>query len=321
MIRFLILRLLATIPVMGVVAMVVFALVRLDKGKAAAQLAGDNATPELIARINAQLGLDRPVWEQFVIWAADLLQGDLGRSIQSKIPVLTLIGDRIEPTLSLAATTLFYSVLIAVPLGVVAAWQQGRLLDRLIMIVSVIGFSVPVFVLGYVLILAFPMALGEWFPDLFGWLQVQGFRPIRDGLGPFLSTILLPTLALSGIYIALVARITRASMLEALGQDYIRTAHAKGATTARVLTRHALRNAAVPIVSVIGIGLVLLIGGVVVTETVFNIPGIGRLTVEAILGADYPIIQGVLLVFSAIYVLINLAIDVLYTLLDPRIRY
>jgi peptide/nickel transport system permease protein len=321
MIRFLIFRLMATLPVMGVVAMVVFSLVRLDKGKAAAQLAGDNATPEIIARINVQLGLDKPVWEQFLIWVGDLLQGDLGRSIQSKIPVLTLIGDRIEPTLSLAATTLLYSVLIAVPMGVLAAWQHGRLLDRIIMVLSVVGFSVPVFVLGYVLILAFPLWLADRFPDVFGWLQVQGFRSIREGVGPFLSTILLPTLALSGIYIALVARITRASMLEALSQDYIRTAHAKGAATSRVLTRHALRNAAVPIVSVIGIGLVLLIGGVVVTETVFNIPGIGRLTVEAILGADYPIIQGVLLVFSVIYVLINLAIDILYTLLDPRIRY
>jgi peptide/nickel transport system permease protein len=321
MIRFLIFRLMATIPVMGVVAMVVFALVRLDKDKAAAQLAGDNATPEIIARINAQLGLDRPIWEQFLVWVGDLLQGDLGRSIQSKIPVLTLIGDRIEPTLSLAATTLVYSVLIAVPMGVLAAWQHGRALDRIIMILSVIGFSVPVFVLGYTLILAFPLWLGDRFPEIFGWLQVQGFRSIREGFGPFLSTILLPTLALSGIYIALVARITRASMLETLAQDYIRTAHAKGATTGRVLTRHALRNAAVPIVSVIGIGLVLLIGGVVVTETVFNIPGIGRLTVEAILGADYPIIQGVLLVFSVIYVLINLLIDLLYTLLDPRIRY
>ena len=321
MIRFLILRLMATIPVMGVVAMVVFALVRLDKGKAAAQLAGDNATPEIIARISAQLGLDRPIWEQFLIWVGELLQGDLGRSVQSRIPVLTLIGDRIEPTLSLAATTLVYSVAIAVPMGILAAWQQGRLLDRVIMVLSVIGFSVPVFVLGYTLILTLPMWLGERYPGLFGWLQVQGFHSLGEGLGPFLSTIVLPTLALSGIYIALVARITRASMLEALAQDYIRTAHAKGATTRRVLTRHALRNAAVPIVSVIGIGLVLLIGGVVVTETVFNIPGIGRLTVEAILGADYPIIQGVLLVFSVIYVLINLLIDVLYTLLDPRIRY
>jgi peptide/nickel transport system permease protein len=210
-------------------------------------------------------------------------------------------------------TTLLFSVLVAVPMGVVAAWQHGRWPDRLIMIFSVIGFSVPVFVLGYVLILVFPINLGL--------LHVQGFQSIGDGLGGFLSRITLPTLALSVIYIALVARITRTSMLEALSQDYIRTAYAKGAATRTVLIAHGLRNAAVPIVSVIGIGLVLLIGGVVVTETVFNIPGIGRLTVDAILGSDYPIIQGVLLVFSVIYVLINLVIDVLYTLLDPRIRY
>jgi peptide/nickel transport system permease protein len=311
--RFLALRLIATIPVMGVVAIVVFILVRLDRGKAAAQLCGDICPPERLAEIMTRLGMDKPIWEQFAIWLLQLLQGDFGRSIQSQIPVLKLIGDRVEPTLSLATTTLVFSVLVAVPMGVVAAWQHGKWPDRLIMIFSVIGFSVPVFVLGYVLILAFPLRLG--------WFHVQGFQSIGDGIGGFFSHITLPTLALSVIYIALVARITRTSMLESLAQDYIRTAYAKGAATRTVLMAHALRNAAVPIVSVIGIGLVLLIGGVVVTETVFNIPGIGRLTVDAILGADYPIIQGVLLVFSVIYVLINLVIDVLYTLLDPRIRY
>ncbi len=321
MARFLTLRLLATIPVLGVVAVVVFLLVRLDRGKAAAILCGDICPPERLAEIMGRLGLDRPVWEQFAVWLGNVASGDFGRSIQSQIPVVRLIGDRLEPTLSLAATTLLFSVLVAVPMGVVAAWQHGRWPDRLIMLFSVAGFSVPVFVLGYALILLFPMTLGVHWPALFGWLQVQGFQPIGQGLGGFLARIILPTLALSVIYIALVARITRATMLETLAQDYIRTAYAKGGTTRRVLVAHALRNAAVPIVSVIGIGLVLLIGGVVVTETVFNIPGIGRLTVEAILGSDYPIIQGVLLVFSFIYVLINLAIDVLYTLLDPRIRY
>ena len=311
--RFLTLRLIATIPVMGVVAVVVFVLVRLDRGKAAAQLCGDICSPERLAEIMTRLGMDKPLWEQFALWLVQLLQGDFGRSIQSQIPVLELIGDRVEPTLSLATTTLLFSMLVAVPMGVVAAWQHGKWPDRLIMIFSVIGFSVPVFVLGYILILVFPLNLG--------WLNVQGFQSIGAGLGGFLAHITLPTLALSVIYIALVARITRTSMLEALAQDYIRTAYAKGATTSTVLIAHALRNAAVPIVSVIGIGLVLLIGGVVVTETVFNIPGIGRLTVDDILGSDYPIIQGVLLVFSVIYVLINLVIDVLYTLLDPRIRY
>jgi peptide/nickel transport system permease protein len=311
--RFLALRLIATFPVMGVVAILVFGLTRLDRGKAAALLAGDNATAEILAGINAQLGLDRPLWEQFALWLMHILQGDLGRSIQSNISVLKLIGDRIEPTLSLAATTLLLSVLVAVPMGVVAAWQHGKWPDRSIMVFSVVGFSVPVFVLAYVLILAFPMTIG--------WFHVQGFQSIRFGVPGFLARILLPTLALSVTYIALIARITRTSMLDALAQDYIRTAHAKGVATRSVLIRHALRNAAVPIVSIVGIGLVFLIGGVVVTETVFNIPGIGRLTVEAILGADFPVIQGVLLVFSVVYVLINLAIDVIYTALDPRIRY
>ncbi len=311
--RFLIVRLLSTIPVMGVVAMIVFALVRLDRGKAAAILCGDVCPPETLDRIQEQLGLNAPIWEQFLGWVWKILGGDLGLSIQSKIPVAKLIGDRIEPTLSLAATTLIFSVAVAVPMGVIAAWKQGKWPDRLIMVFSVIGFSVPVFVLGYVLILVFPASLG--------WLHVQGFQSITSGLGGFLGRITLPTLALSVIYVALIARITRASMLESLAQDYIRTAYAKGANRRTVLLHHALRNAAVPIVSIIGIGLVLLIGGVVVTETVFNIPGVGRLTVEAILGADYPIIQGVLLVFSALYVFINLVIDVAYTLLDPRIRY
>jgi peptide/nickel transport system permease protein len=313
MARFLALRLIATVPVMIVVAIVVFLLVRLDRGKAAAQLCGDNCPPERLAEIVSRLGMDRPIHEQFGAWLLQLLRGDFGKSIQSQIPVAELIGKHLEPTLSLAATTLLFSVIVAVPMGVIAAWQHGRWPDRLIMLFSVIGFSVPVFVLGYVLVLAFPIGVG--------WFNVQGFEPIGKGLLPFLGRIVLPTLALSVIYIALIARITRASMLESLGQDYIRTAYAKGVPTRRVLLAHALRNAAVPIVSVIGIGLVLLIGGVVVTETVFAIPGIGRLTVDAILGSDYPIIQGVLLVFSVIYVLINLAIDVLYTLLDPRIRY
>ncbi|MGE0737501.1 MAG: ABC transporter permease [Alphaproteobacteria bacterium] len=312
MARFLALRLLAAIPVMGVVAIVVFALLRLS-GRPGALLAGDAATPEQIAKINADLGLDRPLVEQFLLWIGNLLSGDLGYSFHSRISVAKLIADRIEPTLSLAATTLLFSIAIAVPMGVIAAWRHGRAADTGVMIFAVIGFSVPVFVLGYFWVFVFSMNLD--------WLPVQGFVPIGKGLGEFLRHLALPTLALSAIYIALVARITRTSMLESLSQDYIRTAYAKGASTFAVLTRHALRNAAVPIVSVIGIGLVLLVGGVVVTETVFNIPGIGGLIVDAILGRDYPIIQGVLLLLALVYVMINLLIDFLYTLLDPRIRY
>jgi peptide/nickel transport system permease protein len=303
----------AAIPVMGVVAVFVFLLLRLSPGDPAAILAGDAATVENIAAIRADLGLDKPLPEQFVTWMGQLLQGDLGRSVFSKQPVTVLIGQRIEPTISLALMTLVFSVLVAVPMGIIAAWRQGGWLDRGIMALSVAGFSIPVFVLGYILIYFFSMKL-----DL---LPVQGFASLSEGILPFLERITLPMVTLSFIYIALFARITRAAMLEVLGEDYIRTAHAKGLKENVVLVKHALRNAAIPIVSVIGIGFALMIGGVVVTETVFNIPGVGRLVVDAVLARDYPIIQGVILLFSGVYVLINLAIDVAYVLLDPRIRY
>ena len=224
-----------------------------------------------------------------------------------------MISQRVEPTMSLALTTLIFAIVVAVPMGILAAWKHGSWFDRGIMALSVAGFSIPVFVLGYIMVYVFSMKL-----DLF---PAQGFASIRDGLPAFLERIALPTVTLSFIYIALFARITRTAMLEVLNEDYIRTAHAKGLKERVVLVKHALRNAAIPIVSVIGIGFALLIGGVVITETVFNIPGIGRLVVDAVLGRDYPIIQGVILVFSGVYVLINLAIDVAYVMLDPRIRY
>lgn len=313
MVAFVLKRLMATIPVMGMVALVVFLILRLSPGDPAAILAGDAATPEIIAGIRANLGLDRPIMVQFGAWVWQLLHGDLGNSLLSLQPVSTTIGEKIGPTVSLAVTTIVFAVVVAVPLGVIAAWKHGTWIDRAVMGLSVIGFSVPVFVLGYGWIWGFAIEL-RWFP-------VQGFRPITDGVGPFLSHLVLPTLTLSVIFIALIARITRASVLEVLAEDYIRTAHAKGVAEHRVLTRHALRNAAVPIVSVIGIGIALLLGGVVVTESVFNLPGLGRLTVDAVLSRDYPIIQGVILVFSGIYVLINLLIDIAYTAFDPRIRY
>lgn len=313
MLRLVLSRIVAAIPVMGVVAIFVFLMLRLSPGDPAAILAGDAATPEIIAGIRTDLGLDRPIPEQFVTWIGQLAQGDLGNSVFSKQPVTTLIGQRIEPTISLALCTLIFAILVAVPMGILAAWKQGSWLDRIIMALSVAGFSIPVFVLGYVLVFIFSMKL-DFFP-------AQGFASLSEGLPAFLARIALPTLALSFIYIALFARITRAAMLDVLGEDYIRTAHAKGLKERVVLVKHALRNAAIPIVSVIGIGFALLIGGVVITETVFNIPGIGRLVVDAVLARDYPIIQGIILLFSGIYVLINLAIDIAYVLLDPRIRY
>jgi peptide/nickel transport system permease protein len=313
MLGYIIRRLLATIPVIGFVAFFVFSLLYLTPGDPAAVIAGDIATVADIERIRQKLGLDQPFLTRFSTWAAAVLQGDLGISIFTNLPVTQLIGQRIEPTLSLALLTLIISVLVAVPMGVVAAWKAGKTIDRLVMLFSVAGFSVPVFVLAYLLIYLFAIELD--------WLPVQGYTPLREGFWPWLSHLILPSLALGTIYIALIARITRATMLEVLAQDYVRTAHAKGLAPRAVLMGHALKNAAVPIVTVIGIGVALLISGVVVTESVFAIPGIGRLTVDAIIRRDYPIIQGVILLFSAVYVFVNLAVDLSYRFFDPRIRY
>jgi peptide/nickel transport system permease protein len=313
MLAFVARRILATIPVLGMVAIFVFLMLRLTPGDPAAIIAGDAANTQQIALIRERLGLNEPIHEQFVTWIGNLLQGNLGESFFFKTAVADLIAQRVGPTLMLATSTIIVTVLVAVPLGVIAAYRRGTLIDRVVMGFSVLGFSVPTFVLGYLLIYLFAIRL-----DLF---PVQGYTSLLDGFWPFLHRLVLPTLTLSVIYIALIARITRASMLDVLGEDYIRTAHAKGLTNRAVLLRHGLRNAAVPIVTVIGIGIALLIGGVVVTESVYNIPGLGRLTVDAVLGRDYPTIQGVILVFSFAYVLINLLIDISYTLLDPRIRY
>ena len=306
-------RLFATIVVMAVVAFVVFLLLYLTPGDPAAILAGDAATSDDIARIRERLGLDDPFLARFGHWVWALLHGDLGVSIFTNLPVTHLIAQRIEPTLSLTACTLVIAILVAVPLGMVAAARAGTWVDRAVMAFSVAGFSVPVFVLAYVLILVFSIELE--------WLPVQGYRPIREGLWEWARHLVLPSAALGTVYIALIARMTRASVLDVLAQDYVRTARAKGLAPVAVLVRHALKNAAVPIATVIGIGIALLIGGAIVTETVFALPGIGRLTVDAILRRDYPIIQGVVLIFSAAYVLVNLAVDLSYMVFDPRIRY
>lgn len=312
MLRLIASRVLATIPVMGIVALIVFFMLRLS-GDPAAILAGDTATPDQVERIRAALGLDRPIYLQFIGWLGQLLRFDLGTSLFTGLPVTTLIAQRIEPTLMLALTTIIFSVLVAVPLGVLAAWKAGGWIDRFVMMLSVLGFSVPVFVMGYFLIFSFSINL-RWFP-------VQGYTSPFVDPSRFISQITLPTLTLSFIYIALISRITRASVMEVLGEDYIRTARAKGQVERKVLFRHALKNAAVPIVTVIGLGVALLIGGVVVTESVYNIPGLGRLVVDAITRRDYPIIQGLILFFALIYIVLNLIIDIIYTIVDPRIRY
>ncbi len=309
---FILQRIVATIPVMGVVALVVFFMLRLS-GDPAAILAGDTATQEQIAGIRTALGLDQPIHIQFFTWIWQIVRGDLGVSLFTGLPVTTLIAQRLEPTVMLATTTIIFSVIVAVPLGVLAAWKAGTWIDRAVMILAVIGFSVPVFVMGYFLIFGFAINL-RWFP-------VQGYTSPFVDFARFTNQIVLPTLTLSAIYIALIARITRASVIEVLNEDYIRTARAKGQIERRVLFVHALKNAAVPIVTVIGLGIALLIGGVVVTESVYNIPGLGRLVVDAITRRDYPIIQGLILFFAFVYILLNLIIDLIYTMVDPRIRY
>ena len=306
-------RLLATVPVVGVVAIAVFGLLHVVPGDPAVIIAGDYATAEDVARIRSKLGLDRPFLTQVEIWLSSVVHGDLGTSIFSGLPVATLIKQRAEATVALTVLAMLISIGVGVPLGVLAAWRKGSWIDRLVMVLAVSGFSMPVFWLGFVLVYAFAISVP--------WLPVQGFQPLAGGVGPFLRHLILPAVTLSVVYMALIARMTRASMLGVLGEDYIRTAFAKGLAPHRVLLRHALKNASLPVVTVIGLGFALLIGGAVVTESVFALPGLGRLTVDAIVRRDYPVIQGVILVVSAAYVLINLVVDLLYVVLDPRIRF
>jgi peptide/nickel transport system permease protein len=313
MLSYILRRILATIPVMAIVAFFVFSLLYIAPGDPAAVIAGDQASPADVERIRQGLGLDRPFLVQFGSWLWHILHGDLGTSIFTNLPVAALIAQRIEPTLSLMVLTLVLAIVVAVPLGVMAAWKAGSWIDRAIMGFAVFAFSLPVFVVGYVLAYVFALR--------FEWLPVQGYTPLAAGFWPWLQNLILPAVALGSVYIALIARITRASMLEVLQQDYIRTARAKGLDQSSILFVHALKNAAVPIVTVIGIGVALLIGGAVVTESVFAIPGLGRLTIDAILRRDYPVIQGIVLLFSFLYVLVNLVVDLTYTLVDPRIRY
>ena len=305
-------RLASTFVVMAIVGLIVFLLLHLAPGSPAAIIAGDNATPAQIIAINHQLGLDRPLPVQFLVWAGQVLRGNFGTSIFSGEPVMRLILQRLPATLSLSLVTIAFAGTIAVIGGVLAAWRAGGVLDRILMGVAALGFSVPVFVVGYLLIYLFAITLH--------WLPVQGYMPLRRGFWPWFSHLILPALSLGLAYLALIARITRASVLEVLAEDYMRTARAKGATPTSQLFHHALRNAGVPIATVIGIGVALLISGVVLTETVFNIPGVGRLTVDAITNRDYPIIQGIMVIFAGAYVVVNLLVDLSYSLIDPRIR-
>ncbi|MBW2062457.1 MAG: ABC transporter permease [Deltaproteobacteria bacterium] len=306
-------RIFMIIPVMVLVALIVFSLLYLVPGDAASILAGDLASPEDVERIREQLNLDEPIYIQFVKWVWSLLHGDLGESVFYQLPVSRLMLQRLQPTLTLAIGTIIVSVALSLPAGIIAAFKAGKWADRVTMAFSVLGFSMPIFVVGYLFIFIFSFKL-NWFP-------IQGYVALSEGILPWIRSVTLPCLTLGVVYAALIARITRATMVEVLTQDYIRMAYAKGMPLRIVLIRHALRNAAVPIITIIGLTFVVLLSGVVVTETVFNIPGIGRLVVDAISQRDYPIIRSVLFVFSWVYVLINLVIDIIYSLVDPRIQY
>lgn len=313
MLKFVLSRAVAAIPVIIIVSIATFALLRLAPGDPATALAGESATPEVVAAIREQFGLDKPLYIQYKIWIENMLEGDFGTSIISGQPVIDMIIDRLEPTLSLALVTITFAVLIAIPLGILAAAKRGTVIDKLVMLLAVVGFSVPVFVVAYILILFMSVDL-QWFP-------VQGFRSIRDGIGEFALYITLPATARTLLYVALITRMTRTSILEVLNEDFVRTARAKGISETRVLFRHALGNAAVPIITIVAISFATMLTGVVVTESVFNLPGVGRLTIDAVLARDYPIIQAEIFLASIIFVLFNLAVDIIYALVDPRIRY
>jgi peptide/nickel transport system permease protein len=303
-------RVLATLPVMAVVALIVFGLIHLAPGDPAALIAGDLASTDDIARLRTSLGLDQPLWRQLLLWAAKLAHGDLGISIFTQVPVTELLAQRLEPTLSIAVLTMAISLLLAIPLGTLAAYRAGSWIDRAVMLFAVLAFSLPVFLIGYLLIYTFSIQLQ--------WLPVQGYSRLAEGVGPWLRHLALPCVNLALVYMALLTRMTRATVLEVLQEDYIRTARAKGLGVLAVLG-HALRNAAIPIATTVGVGVALLIGGVVVTETVFAIPGVGRLVIDSVQRHDYPVIQSVLLLSAGVYVLINLLVDLSYPLFDPRV--
>jgi peptide/nickel transport system permease protein len=313
MATYIIRRLLALIPVLLLVSVIAFGLVHLTPGDPVANILGDKATVEDIARVRGQLGLDRPLPEQYARWLLNVLRGDLGKSVFNDQPVVSMLIERIEPTLMLAGLALVLTVLIGIPAGVFAAMKHNSSFDQGLMLLALLGVSMPNFWLGLNLILIFSVLLG--------WLPSGGYVPLADNPLGSLQSVLLPALALGFSQAALVARITRASMLEVLQADYVRTARAKGLHWTLVNFRHALKNALLPTITVVGLVVAVLVGGSAITETVFTIPGAGRLVVNAVLRRDYPVVQGAILLVAVLYVLINLLVDIIYVYVDPRIRY
>jgi peptide/nickel transport system permease protein len=306
-------RLVAVIPVMLVVATVSFVLIRLAPGDPASVIAGPYATAEDIGRLQQSLGLDQPLPVQLVKWYGRLARGDLGDSIFLRRPVLEAIFERLEPTLLLTAWAMLIAVAVGVPVGVISARHHNTVLDQSFMALALVGLSVPNFLLGLLMILCF----GVWL----GWLPVAGYVALEGGLWPNLRSLIMPALALGLVQSALIARITRSSMLDVLREQYILAGRSKGLSERAVIYKHALKNAIIPTLTVIGITFALLVGGAVVIETVFNIPGLGRLIISAVLRRDYPVVQGVVLLIAVTYTAINLLVDLAYLAIDPRIRF
>jgi peptide/nickel transport system permease protein len=311
--RYLLSRLGGMLVVMAIVAVLVFVLTRAASGDPIAVLLGDQATAEDIARVQKVYGLDKPLPVQFGLWVRELAHGNLGESIFLQRPVTQALWERAEPTTLLSLLAVAIAVLIGVPCGVVSATHRGTLVDQFFTGFAMLGASVPSFWFGLVLMQVFAVSLG-WFP-------VSGYGEPGASLAARIHCLVLPATVLGVLNSALIIRFTRASMLDVLGEDYVRTARAKGLPESSVVLRHALRNALVPIVTVIGLTVALMIGGAVVTETVFGLPGVGNLVVSAVVRRDYPVIQGALLVVAAIYVVINFTIDLLYVVADPRVKY
>jgi len=306
-------RALAIIPVMLVVATVSFVLIRLAPGDPASVLAGPDASTEDLVQLRTALGMDQPLPVQLVKWYARLAQGDLGQSIFLRRPVVQAVVERLEPTLLLTLWGTILSILIGVPAGIVSARHHNTAVDQSFMALALLGLSIPNFLLGLLMILVF----GVWL----GWLPVSGYVPLDEGVWRNLRSLLMPAVSLGLVQSALVARITRSSMLDVLREQYILSGRAKGLSERAVVYKHALKNAIMPTLTVIGITVALLIGGAVVIETVFNIPGVGRLIISAVLRRDYPVVQGVVLLIALAYTVINLLVDLAYLVIDPRIRY
>ncbi len=306
-------RLLALIPVALVVATIAFVLIHLAPGDPASIIAGPDASPEDVQKISRQLGLDRPLPVQLVAWWARLARGDLGDSIFLRKPVVAAIVDRVEPTLLLTAFATVISVLIGVPAGVISARHHNTVTDQAFMALALVGISVPSFLLGLLFILCF----GVWL----GWFPVAGYSPLEDGWLATLRSLVMPAFALGLVQSALIARIARSSMLDVLREQFIVAGRAKGLDERVVVYKHALKNAMIPTVTIIGISFAILLSGAVVVETVFNIPGLGRLIISAVLRRDYPVIEGVVLVIAGVYMVINLLVDLSYVLIDPRVKY